>query len=88
MNENDIMQSIERILEGTDYKLEKFGRDLQIFGNMTVQIESLNSIYIFITDRGDIFCNNEIIIPHGYHIAGNDDTPINLLKAIETIIRK
>lgn len=86
MNDKDIILRIEKVLEGTKYELKLFERDKQMFGNMVVKIESSDSKYVFVTDRGDIFCNHKLVIEHGYHIAGEDDTPIYLLKAIKTII--
>lgn len=88
MNDKEIIQDIESILEGTEYKLKSFDRNHGTFGNMIVQIESPNFKYSFITDRDDIFCNNDLVIAHGYHVAGEDDTPIYLAKAIKTLIRK
>ena len=86
MTDNDIIINIKKILKGKSHELKLFKRDEQFFGNIIIKIESKNKKYTFITDRGDIFCNNKLIFAHENHFGGNDDTPIYLLKAIESLI--
>lgn len=86
MTDNDIMINIKKILKGTAYELKLFERDKHFFGNIIIKIESSSNKYTFITDRDDIFCNNNLVFAHEKHVVGKDDTPIYLLKVIETVI--
>lgn len=86
MTDKEVIEAIEKSLEGSTFRLIKFERDHEAFGNMVVQINSESKKYRFTTDRDDIWCNHDLIIPHGYHIAGQDDAPIYLLKAIKLVI--
>ena len=84
--DNEVIKQINQILEGTDFKLISFDRNDEFFGNMIAVIKSPKKKYTFVSDRDDIFCNEKLVIPHGYHIAGLDDTPTYLVKAIKETI--
>lgn len=75
------------MLNGTSFELLHFERNHGVFGNMLAKIKSGKKEYTFISDRGDIFCNDDIIFTDSsYHIAGEDDSSVYLLKAIEQLI--
>lgn len=87
-SDDEIILHINNILEGTQFKLVSFERNNAAFGNMIVKIKSPRKKLNFITDRDDIFCNDKLLIPHGYHIAGEDDAPEYLVKAIRDTIER
>jgi len=88
MNDNEIRQRILEILTDTSFELLHFERDHIAFGNMIAKIKSEKKEYTFISDRDDIYCNDDIMFPdYSYHIAGEDDSPIYLLKAIGQILK-
>ncbi len=80
---DSIVKMIENSLLNTKYRLISFERDHSCFGNIIVVIEKGIKKFRFVTDRGDIYCNYDLIIPHGYHEAGKDDTPQYLVEAIK-----
>ena len=87
MNDDEIKQSIMKMLNGTSFELLHFERDHKAFGNMIAKIKSGKKEYAFISDRGDIFCNDDtIFIDSSYHVAGEDDTPVYFLKAIDQVL--
>jgi hypothetical protein len=86
MNDHEIRQGILKKLNGTSFKLLHLERNHKAFGNMIAKIKSENKEYDFISDRGDIYCNDDIIFTASYHITGEDDSPVYLLKAIEQLI--
>lgn len=86
MNDDEIRQGILKKLNGTSFELLHFERNHKAFGNMIAKIKSENKEYDFISDRGDIYCNGDIILTALYHIAEEDDSPVYLLKAIEQLI--
>lgn len=84
--DKETIKQINQTLEGTDFKLISFDRNDEFFGNMIAVIKSSKKKYTFVSDRDDIFCNDELVIPHGYHIAGIDDTPTYFVKAIRETV--
>lgn len=87
MNDDEIRQGIMDKLNGTSFELLYFERNHKAFGNMIAKIKSGKKEYIFVSDRGDIVCNDKnIFTDSSYHVVGEDDTPVYLLKAIEQFI--
>lgn len=86
ISDAEIVGMIEDSLQDSDCKLISFERNHQVFGNMIVKIKSRNKKFIFITDRGEVYCNKTLIFFNDYHVAGEDDCPIYLIKAIRKII--
>ena len=53
---------------------------------MTAVIRKGTTEYRFISDRDDIFCNGKLVFMLTDHIAGEDDLPQYLIKAIERLV--
>jgi hypothetical protein len=87
MNDEEIKQCIINILKDTSYNLLSFERNHSCFGNMVAIIKLGIKKYTFISDRGDILCNGNVVFISDYHVAGEDDTPVYFLKAIEQLVR-
>ena len=87
MSDDEIIKMICDALASTDFKIISFNRNHEFFGNMILVIANGKQRLEYITDRGDIFCNSELVIAHGYHVAGKDDTPIYLIQAIKDSIK-
>ena len=87
MEDHEIEKSILAILSGTAYELLSFERNHEFFGNMIATIKMGKLKFSFVSDRGDIMCNGKLIFASAYHIAGEDDTPKYLIKAIEQFVR-
>lgn len=87
MEDHQIKASILNILAGTFYELSYFDRNHMCFGNMIVKIKIGTHIHCFISDRGDIYRNEKLVFSSDYHVAGEDDSPKYLIKAIEQFVR-
>ena len=83
---DEIISRIQNILYNTNFTLLSFDRNQLVFGNMIVNISNGQKNYQFVTDRGEIFCNNKFLLGNSYHIAGQDDTPVYLITEISKII--
>ena len=83
----EIISQIQCVLHDTNFKLLSFDKKQQVFGNMIVIISDGQKNYQFVTDRGEISCNNKLLLDSSYHLAGQDDTPIHLITEIDKIIR-
>ena len=86
MNELEIRQKIENMLENSTFDLAEFSYDPLIFGNLSAIIYNDTKAYQFSTDRGEIWCNRELIYPNNYHVKGQEDTPVYLMKAIRKLL--
>jgi len=86
LSNDEVIFQIQSVLNNSNFTLLSFDRNKQVFGNMIVVISDGQKKYQFITDRGEISCNNKFLCDNSYHIAGQDDTPIYLIKEIEKII--
>lgn len=58
----------------------------KIFGNIVVTVSFGSSVYEFITDRGDIYCNKQLICDNSYHIPGRSDTVDKLIEVMRRFI--
>jgi len=87
MEDHQIIEAILNVLNGTSYEFVSFERDHMWFGNMISKIKIGKREYCFVSDRGDIFRDDEVVFPSAYHIAGEDDAPKYLIKAIERLVR-
>ena len=86
LSNDEIISRIQNILSNTNFTLLSFDRNHQVFGNMVVVISNGQKNYQFVTDRGEISCNNNFLLDNSYHIAGEDDTPVYLITEITKII--
>lgn len=87
MSDEEIKQNIIKILSDTSYNLYSFERNHYCFGNMVAIIKLGIKKYTFVSDRGEILCNGKVAFAHDYHVAGEDDSPVYFLKAIEQLVR-
>lgn len=87
MSDEEIKQSIIKILSDTSYNLLSFERNHGCFGNMVAIIKLGIKKYTFVSDRGEILCNGNVAFTSDYHVAGEDDTPVYFLKVIEQLVR-
>ena len=86
LSNDKIISLIQNALYNTQFTLLSFDRNHQVFGNMVVVISDGQKSYQFVTDRGDISCNDKLLLDKGYHIAGQDDTPVYLSEEIGKIV--
>ena len=87
MEDYQIKESILTILEGTPYELSYFERNRMCFGNMIVKIKIGTHEHYFISDRGDIYFNEKLVLASDYHVAGEDDSIKYMIKAIDQFAR-
>lgn len=87
MNDEDIEKSIINILKDSKYKLLNFERNHSYFGNMIAVIKLGFEKHIFLSDRGDIYYNGNLIFTSDYHVIGEDDSPEYFLKAINQLVQ-
>jgi hypothetical protein len=88
MTDNEIIKMIQNAIASTDFKIMSFNRNHECFGNMDLIIANNKQKLEYITDRGDVFCNSKLVVMHGYHVAGEDETPLHLIQAIKDSIKK
>jgi len=81
--EKKFIKQIEKIISPINGHLISFEKLYKEFGNMIVKIELNNEIHTYIADKAQIYHNNKQVFDGSYHIAGIDDTPIYLIKAIK-----
>ena len=60
-SDDEVIFQIQNVLNKTNFTLLYFDRNHQAFGNMIVVISDGQKKYKFITDRGEISCNNKFI---------------------------
>jgi hypothetical protein len=83
MPDDEIMKMISDTIVCTDYKIISFNRNHECFGNMVLVLANKKQRLEYVTDKDDIFFNSKLVICHGYHVAGEDDCPLYLIKAIK-----
>lgn len=86
MSNDEIISQIQSALHNSEFTLLSFDRNHSMFGNMIVVISDGQKKYQFITDRGEISCNNKFLIDSSYHIAAQDDTPGYLISEIHKTV--
>lgn len=86
MNELEIRVKIENMLKNSTFDLAEFSYDPLLFGNMFAVIYNDTKAYRFSTDRGEIWCNHDLIYPNNTHVKGQEDTLVYLLKAIQKLL--
>ena len=70
----------------SDATLIDFLYDSKCFGNMIVKINQNGKTHIFITDRGKIYHNNEMLCDSSYQYKEKEDTLPKLLQMIRNIL--
>ena len=93
--ERRMQQDLAVISQKYDVKVLSFQYFKKAFGNMVIEIEKNGDIFIFMTDRGDIFCNRKSstdgltrtikFIPHD---AYSQETYIRLIEFINEVLNQ
>jgi len=60
-NENSIKARIQKLLLYTGYELIHFNYDSKTFGNMIIKIAGNDKIINIVTDRGEVYFNDEAV---------------------------
>ena len=84
--DKEIEQMIIDTINPTSLSLISYFRDHKTFGNFIIEIADGSEIHTFISDRGEIYRDNRLIFDSSYHIAGLDDSPNYLIKAIKELV--
>lgn len=66
-----------------NFEVIEFNYYKQIFGNIVLKIKKEEKELKFITDRGEIYCNSELLCDYEYLRKENKTTPEKLLELIE-----
>ena len=54
----------------------------ELFGNISLTVEYGGKRFVFDTDRGEIYCNHQLICNNAYHVPGKSDTPDMLARVM------
>lgn len=87
MKYDEMKKQLQDLSTELGAELISFDYYRKVFGNMIVKIRKADMIYEFITDRGEISCNNSLICDSSYHQAGRDDTFTQLIDIIKKILK-
>lgn len=80
------LEGLRTLLNNNNARLIKFEIFHKAFGDVIIEVEYLNNIHIFSTDRGDIYHNGRGLRNNSYHIAGENDTFRSVVKVIEEVL--
>ena len=83
MKYEEMAKQLQKLAEQLNAELISFEYRKQIFGNMIVKIKKADTVYDFVTDRGEIYCNNSLLCDASYHQAGTSDTFPRLVEIIK-----
>lgn len=86
MDNQEIKKEIEKMLEKSTFVLTELECDSEVFGNIVGVLNNGSKEYYFGTNRGEIWCDHQLIYRFDFHVAGVDDTPKYLMKAIQQVI--
>ena len=74
---------LSKLMNKYSFEVIEFNYYKQIFGNIVLKIKKGEKELTFITDRGEIYCNSELLCDHEYLREKNKTTPQKLLEIIE-----
>ena len=74
---------LSKLMNKYSFEVIEFNYYKQIFGNIVLRIKKGNKVLNFITDRGEIYCNSELLCGYDYLRDENKSTPQKLLEEIE-----
>lgn len=83
---NEMITAIKKILPA-NCTLASFEYDKKHFGNMIVKINSPSKYYTFVTDRGEIYCNDKMICDSSYRYFEKEDTFPKILSVIKSEVK-
>lgn len=72
-----------KLMDKYSFELIEFSYYKKIFGNIVLKIKIEENELSFITDRGEIYCNSELLCDYEYLRNENKTTPQKLLELIE-----
>ncbi|XMB72628.1 hypothetical protein RJI07_01670 [Mycoplasmatota bacterium WC30] len=81
--ETEMISEINNVLKEINAKVISFKKYYKVFGNMIVEIKTAEEIHVFVTDKGEINHNQELVYDNSYHESGKNDTFDYLIKAIK-----
>ena len=73
---------LSKLMEKYNFEVIEFNYYKQTFGNIVLKIKKEKDLN-FVTDRGEIYCNGELICDYEYLRKENKTTPQKLLEVIE-----
>lgn len=74
---------LSKLMDKYNFEVIEFNYYKQIFGNIVLKIKKEEIELNFITDRGEIYCNSELLCGYEYLRNENKTTPQKLLELIE-----
>ena len=74
---------LSKLMEKYNFEVIEFNYYKQIFGNIVLIIKKEEMELNFVTDRGEIYCNSELLCDYEYLRKENKTTPQKLLELIE-----
>lgn len=74
MNKDKAYSILSEFLYTRKARIVSFEYFEKIFGNIVLTIEYEKVCYEFITDRGEIYMNSQLICDSSYHVKGKSDT--------------
>ena len=74
---------LSKLMDKYNFEVIEFNYYKKIFGNIVLKIKKEEKELNFITDRGDIYCNSELLCNYDYIRKDNKKTPDKLLEMVE-----
>lgn len=74
---------LSKLKDKYNFEVIEFNYYKQIFGNIVLRIKKEDKELNFVTDRGEIYCNSELLCDYEYLRKENKTTPQKLLEVIE-----
>lgn len=71
-----------KLIDKYNFEVIEFNYYNKIFGNIVLRIKKEDKELNFVTDRGEIYCNSELLCNYEYLRKGNKTTPQKLLEVI------
>lgn len=73
---------LSKLKDKYNFEVIEFNYYKRIFGNIVLRIKKEKELN-FVTDRGEIYCNGELLCDHEYFRKENKTTPEKLLELME-----
>ena len=74
---------LSKLMDKYNFEVIEFNYYNKIFGNIVLRIKKEDKELNFVTDRGEIYCNSELLCDYEYLRKENKTTPQKLLEVIE-----
>ncbi len=79
---------LSKLMDKYNFEVIEFNYYKQIFGNIVLRIKKEGKEFNFITDRGEIYCNSELLCDYEYLRNENKTTPQKLIESKLNTIQK